>query len=65
MDPTDISDRIKIDTLTDGTKRLRVEDRLNPSQVGSYLSRKASKVRSGNIERIKRDKEVNEILFVS
>ena len=44
------------------TKRFRIEDRLNPHQIGSYFSRKASQIRSSGSQRSKRSAESIDIM---
>ena len=62
MDPAYVSNLMKTETLPDGTKRFRVEDRLTARQVASYFSRKSSKLRSSNSERSKRNTDTTNIM---
>jgi hypothetical protein len=49
MDPKKAAELMKKATLGDKiTKSFRIEDRLNPRQIRSYFSRKASQIRSGS-----------------
>lgn len=62
MDPKYVSNIMKSESLPDGTKRFRIEDRLKTRQIASYFSRKASKIRSSNSNRSKRDTDLYNVM---
>ena len=57
MDAKKAADKMKQALTSDGTKRFRVEDRLNSRQIASYFSRKAAKT-----SKQKRDTEIISVM---
>uniref|UniRef100_A0A914CWK2 Apple domain-containing protein n=1 Tax=Acrobeloides nanus TaxID=290746 RepID=A0A914CWK2_9BILA len=63
INPNKASELMKKATLEDKiTKRFRIEDRLNPRQIGSYFSRKAFQIRSSGSQRTKRSAKSIDIM---